>query len=676
MRSTTSLKLIKGVGPKTFEALSAANLNTVEDLISLLPRRYDDFTGAIKISDLEPGNVVVRANVDSVSTKIVRRGMRITTAVLSDDSGKVKAVWFNQPYRESQLKSDKTFLFSGKFNLQYNSYQITSPAVEQIDEKSYNLDDKLQPTYRVIKGIKPNVLTSIIKELKPYIEFVPETLPADLVTRQKIVSRAKALTYLHFPKNKNEVKLGKERLAFEELFEMILAAQLNKQTNSRLFGYKIPFDLKVVKQFVENLPFQLTGAQKRAAWQIIQDFENEHPMNRLLQGDVGSGKTVVAGLAALQASASGLQTAIIAPTEILAQQHAETISNLIKPFGKKIGLLTGSVKGGARKILYEALASGEIDIIIGTHALIQPGVNYHKLGFVVIDEQHRFGVKQRQALAEKSNIMPHLLSMTATPIPRSLALTLYGELEVSIIDELPPNRQNIITKIWSPASAPELYKKIDLEISAGHQAYIICPLIDNSPNNDKKSVEVEYHTIKKFLPGRKIGLMHGRLKPDEKKQVMDDFVSGKIDILLSTTVVEVGVNVPNATVMLIQNADHFGLSQLHQLRGRVGRGADQSYCYLMLSNHDQPSPRLREIEKSQDGFYLAEVDLKLRGPGEIYGKAQHGALNLQIASLSDTKLIARAQAEAVKFLESKENLLQYKHLERMVLQYQKLTTLN
>ena len=457
---------------------------------------------------------------------------------------------------------------------------------------------------------------------------------------------------------------------------MILAAQLNKRSNAKLSGWHIPFDQPTIKSFVDSLPFRLTNAQRLAAWEILQDFESKHPMNRLLQGDVGSGKTVVAGLAALQAAKSGLQSAIMAPTEILANQHAETLAKLLEPFDIKIALLTGSVKGKARQQLLDNLESGQIDIIVGTHALIQKKINYHNLGFVVIDEQHRFGVQQRQTLLDKSTHMPHLLAMTATPIPRSLALTLYGELEISILNELPPGRQPIETKIWSPASAPALYKKIDSELANGRQAYVICPLIDDNPNNDRKSVESEYHVLKKAFPGRKIGLMHGKLSSDDKHSIMQDFSSGKIDILLSTTVVEVGVNVPNATIMLIQNADHFGLSQLHQLRGRVGRGPNKSYCFLMLSNHDKPSERLLEIESSQDGFYLAEVDLRIRGPGEIYGRSQHGTLNLQIATLSDTKLIARAQSAASKFLQSGDNLVQYKHLAQQVLRYQRLTTLN
>jgi ATP-dependent DNA helicase RecG len=452
---------------------------------------------------------------------------------------------------------------------------------------------------------------------------------------------------------------------------------LNRQENAKLKGWHIPFDQPVVKQFVEKLPFALTGAQRLAAWEILQDFEKETPMNRLLQGDVGSGKTVVAGLAARQAAHEGFQTALMAPTEILATQHAETLQNLLSPFGVKVGLLTGSVKGVARKNLYKAISEGEVQVVVGTHALIQETVIFHKLGFVVIDEQHRFGVKQRQELLKKSQYMPHLLAMTATPIPRSLALTVYGELDISILNELPKGRKPIATKIWSPNSRAQLYTLVDEQIALGRQAYVICSLIDDNPENEIKSVQAEYKKLQNSIfKHRRIGLLHGKLKSDEKEAVMQQFAKGEIDILVSTTVVEVGVDVPNATVMVIEDADRFGLSQLHQLRGRVGRSIHQSYCYLVTSTSAKPTQRLREVEKSNDGFYLAEVDLKLRGPGEIYGHAQHGALNLQIATLGDTKLIKRAQEAARRFVASGENLLQYKELASRVHYYQRLTTLN
>jgi len=670
---------VKGVGEKTAEQLEKAGLYTVDDIIHFLPRRHEDFTNASQIAELTPGKVTIRARCEAISTRNVRRGLRITTATLADDSGKVKAVWFNQPYREAQFKSGNEFLFSGDFEFTYNKYQLTNPSAELASEihAEPSHEETLVPTYRAVQGLKSQVVRKILVELKPLITMAPETLPDAIVSSQKLMSRGDALLAMHFPKTHDEMTRAKERLAFEELFHLLLAAAYNKDENAKLHGWEIPFDQSVVKSFVSQLPFALTGAQRMAAWEIIQDFEQPHPMNRLLQGDVGSGKTVVAGLAAMQAAKAGFQSAIMAPTEILATQHAETLSKLLTPFGIEVGLLTGSVKGSARKTLYEQIANGAVDVVIGTHALIQDTVNFHKLGFVAIDEQHRFGVAQRQKLLQKSENMPHLLAMTATPIPRSLALTLYGELDVSVLNELPKGRKPIETKIWSPNSRDTLYKQIDGQLSSGRQAYVICSLIDENPENDIKSVEAEFKKLKNSVFGhRTIGLLHGKLKAEEKEAVMSSFARGELEILVSTTVVEVGVDVPNATVIMIENADRFGLSQLHQLRGRVGRSSHQSYCQLMMSDSSKPSERLREIEKSNDGFYLAEVDLKLRGPGEVYGRAQHGALNLQIATLSDTPLIARVQKEAKAFVARGENLLQYRQLAASVEKYQRLTTLN
>ena len=676
MNLSLSLTHIKGVGPVAAEQLADAGLKIVKDLINFLPRAHEDFSHSLTIADLQPGKVTIKAKVETITTRPVRRGMRITTAVLRDASGSLNAVWFNQAYRQKQFKPGKDYFFSGIYEFQFNRFQLTNPSAELASDMPVQ-SDQLLPIYRAVKGLKTSLVRKIIQELKPVVIMYPETLPAHIVQDEKLMSRAEALRGMHFPKSPEDIVRAKERLAFEELFELLLASQLNRQENAKLTGWKLPFEAPVVKKFVEKLPFALTNAQRRAAWEILQDFEHETPMNRLLQGDVGSGKTVVAGLAARQAAYHGYQSALMAPTEILASQHADTLAELLEPLGVRIGLLTGSVKGKARKALYEAIAAGSVDVVVGTHALIQEKVTFHRLGFVVIDEQHRFGVKQRQELLKKSQHMPHLLAMTATPIPRSLALTVYGELDVSILNELPKGRKPIETKIWSPNSRAQLYEKIDDEIKQGRQAYVICTLIDENADNELKSVQAEYIKLQNSIfKHRRIGLMHGKLGSTEKDAVMHHFANGELDILVSTTVVEVGVNVPNATAMIIEDADRFGLSQLHQLRGRVGRSSHQSYCFLVTSSSAKPSQRLKEIEKSNDGFYLAEVDLKLRGPGEIYGRAQHGSLNLQIATLADTKLIARAQHQAKAFVKLHENLVQYQELAAQVHTYQRLTTLN
>jgi ATP-dependent DNA helicase RecG len=676
MGLTMSLSKVKGVGPKVAEQFSLAGIETANDLINFLPRAYEDFSHITTIANIAPGKVTIKAHCEKIATRPVRRGLRITTATLTDDTGKIQAVWFNQPYRETQLKSGEEFYFSGEFEFNYNRYQLTTPNAELVKDMPVQTD-RILPIYRSIKGLKTPLVRKILSELRSMITILPETLPSDIVKSEKLISHSAAILAMHFPENAAEVEKARERIAFEELFQLLLASQLNRQENAKLVGWHIPFEQTVVANFVKQLPFELTSAQRIAAWEIIQDLERKTPMNRLLQGDVGSGKTVVAGLVACQVAHAGFQTAIMAPTEILAGQHAETLNKLLQPFGINVGLLTGSVKGTARKTLYEQIANGQVNVVVGTHALIQDSVKFHKLGFVVIDEQHRFGVKQRQLLLEKSEYMPHMLAMTATPIPRSLALTVYGELDISVLNELPKGRLPIITNIWSPNSRAQLYEKIDAEITNGRQAYVICSLIAENPDNEIKSVQTEYKKLQNSVfKHRRIGLLHGKLKPGEKDEIMQQFASGNFDILVSTTVVEVGVDVPNATVIVIEDADRFGLSQLHQLRGRVGRSIHQSYCYLVTSTSAKPSQRLKAIEKSNDGFYLAEVDLKLRGPGEIYGRAQHGALNLQIATLADAKLIARAQKQAKAFVAANENLLQYKQLADQVQYYQRLTTLN
>lgn len=676
MELNAPLTKIKGVGPKFGEELLLGGLSTIEDLINFYPRAYEDYSRVDKIKDIQPGNVVLKARCEQVSTRRVRRGLAITSATLADDSGKIHATWFNQPYRESQLKSAGEFYFSGEYGYSFNRYQLSNPRVEKVSEVPLS-SSSIMAIYPQVRMVKALQIRKLISNIRQAIINTPESLPESILSRQALVSKAKALEMLHFPSRPSDIEKAKERLGFEELFELLLASQLNKSENSKLKGYPVQFKLKVVKSFVNRLPYKLTGAQRRAAWEIIQDFEKPYPMNRLLQGDVGAGKTIVAGIAAVQVASRGYQSAIMAPTEILASQHYSTLTDLLTPLGYRVGLLTGSVKGKARQTIYEAIKTGQIDVVVGTHALLQDKVVFHKLGFVTIDEQHRFGVAQRQALLAKSEHMPHLLSMTATPIPRSLALTLYGELDISVLDELPANRKPIITKIWQDSKRSELYAHVDEMIEKGRQVYVICSLIDDNPDNELKSVEAEYKRLNETVfKHRQIGLLHGKMSGSDKDQVMLDFKSGKYQMLVSTTVVEVGVDVPNATIMIIEDAERFGLSQLHQLRGRVGRSEHQSYCYLLPGSNTKPSARLKEVEKSTDGFHLAEADLKLRGPGEIYGKMQHGALNLKIASLADTKLIARAKKEAEIFVAEGEKLVKYVELAKKVHQYQRLTTLN
>lgn len=667
---------VKGVGAQTADKLLALGVETVEDLIYLFPRRYDDFSRVIPISDIQPGNVTLKARVEAVVGRYVKRRLHITEAILDDGTAKTKAVWFNQSYRAEQLKKGEEFYFSGTYELQRNSYILSNPSTEKAAEFAVSTA-RIVPIYPETKGLKSFRIRRILKEILPVIKLIPETLPLTLLRKEKLMSLPEALEQLHFPESTEQLEAARARLGFEEVLELMTASQLNKLDNAQLDGYHIPFDKDAATLFTQRLPFTMTGAQKRAAWEVFKDFEQARPMNRLLQGDVGSGKTVVAAMAGYMAARAGYQTAFMAPTEILATQHAETIAKLLEPLGVKVGLLIGSIKPTPKKQLQEHIAAGDIDVVIGTHALIQRHSQFHQLGLVVVDEQHRFGVAQRAELLGRSHHMPHLLSMTATPIPRSLQLTLYGELEVSILDELPKGRQPIVTRLFSGYTRKGLYGEIDQQLAQGRQAYVVCPVIGEGAMAELKSVETEFERLsREVFTHRKLAKLHGKMKSEEKDDIMRRFKAGEFDMLVATTVVEVGVDVPNATIMLIEGAERFGLAQLHQLRGRVGRGEHQSFCYLVPSEGKKPSERLYELEKSQDGFYLAEVDLRLRGPGEIYGRMQHGELNLRIANLADIKLLKRARAAADWLLGSGADLVQYKQFYKHVARYRGLTSLN
>ena len=676
MRYTAPLDDIKGVGEKTALLFASAGITTVYDLINFLPRTYEDYSHTTRIADLEPGNVVLAGTIQAVTSRRVRRGLSVTEAVLADESGKVPIVWFNQSYRAKQLQEHKKWLVAGEFAFSGRRYQLLNPSVQAYGG-DVGAGQEIVPIYRQVAGLKTAQIRAVVAEVRPLIVMLPETLPEALVRHEKLMSHADAMTTLHFPDTQPNIEQARERIAYEELLALLYAAELNKRDNAALDSWRIPFSIDDARAFTAALPFTLTDAQRKAAWEIVQNFEAGQPMNRLLQGDVGSGKTVVAGMAAYMASRAGYQSAIMAPTELLARQHAETLQKVLEPLGATVGLLIGSMSAKAKRVLKEQIASGSVAVVVGTHALIQDTVRFHRLGFVVIDEQHRFGVAQRQALLAKSDKMPHLLAMTATPIPRSLQLTVYGELDISLLSERPKGRKPIITSIHSPNSRPQLYEVVDQQIAAGRQVYVVCPLIAENDETGLKSVEAEAKLLKNSVfKHRRIGLLHGKLTADEKQAVMQAFSDGALDILVSTTVVEVGVDVPNATVIIIEGAGRFGLAQLHQLRGRVGRSDLQSYCYLVPSTSAKPSQRLRELERSNDGFYLAEKDLELRGPGEIYGTMQHGALNLRVATLADTRLMRRIQDAIAWARENGLDLLQSEALRRQVEAYRRLTTLN
>ena len=667
----TSVESLKGVGPKTAETLKKAGIRTVRDFFYNLPRDYENFERPSRILDMRPGKVVIKGKIEQLSTRRARkRNLSITEGVVKDSSGSVKVVWFNQGYRVRQFVPEKEYYFSGVYEFKNGRYQITSPSAmlaSDVDGTS-----GFAPVYVAHGSVKSNDFKRLIGNSRNRFAEIPDLLPTVAPGTRK-----EALFKVHFPDSMRTVEEGRQYLAYEELFELILASKLNRQENEKLRATPVPFDVEKIRAIVGKLSFKLTNAQRLATWEIIQNMEKDRPMNRLLQGDVGSGKTMVAALAAYEVAISGGQVALLAPTAILASQHFDGISGLLAEFGIKTALLTGATK--KKSELKKEIVSGEIQLVIGTHALLTDDTEFKNLELVIIDEQHRFGVEQRQKLMLKSpnGLAPHLLMMTATPIPRSLQLTVFGDLDVSILNELPKGRQPIETKIVAEISAREmLYPHITETIKKGNQAYWICKAIDYNPATETTSVKARAARLAKLFPDFRIEFLHGRMKPAEKDDIMERFSAGRIDILVSTTVVEVGVNVPNATLMVIEDAENYGLAQLHQLRGRVGRGSEKSYCYLLTTGETRPSRRLQELEKSTDGFHLAEVDLKIRGPGEIYGSLQHGALDLRIATLTDTKLIHRAQHDVQEFLQKGENMLKYKELSAGISKYQQLTTLN
>jgi ATP-dependent DNA helicase RecG len=669
---------VSGVGPELAKKFAGLGLHTIGELIDYYPRRYDDFSEVQPISRIKPGTVTIKATIKQSTGRYVRRGMHVTEAIASDETDSLRLVWFNQPYRAAALKLDTPYYVSGDFALRRQRLSILNPSVELVSDFPVNTA-RIVPIYREAKGIKSLQIRKILRACVAHIRSLPETLPAWIVTQQKLISRAEAIEMMHFPADADKLAAARRRLGFEEVFELTLAALLNKYELLQEHAIEVPFDKALAKEFVSHLPFTLTDAQRKAVWQIYLDMQRKQPMNRLLEGDVGSGKTVVAAMAAVMAMKQGFQVALMAPTEILARQHAETVYDLLAPLGlsDKVSLLVGGLKPAQKKEAHAKIASGDIQFMIGTHALIQEKVDMHKLGLVVVDEQHRFGVDQRKVLQAKAGHMPHVLNMTATPIPRSLALTLYGEMDITVIDAKPVGRKPTLTKIASPNSRKQLYEQIEKELASGRQMFVVTPLISESEALPAKSAEETYKDLStKAFKRRRVGLLHGKMKPAEKDEVMQQFVRHELDILVSTTVIEVGVNIPNATIMLIENAERFGLAQIHQLRGRVGRSEHQGYCFLMMGDSSAPSPRLKALERTNDGFALAELDLELRGPGAIYGTLQSGQLDLRVAKLSDTKLIAAARGSAQAFIDSGENLVEYKELYEHVQSLRAVTNLN
>ncbi len=648
--------ILPGVGESTAEQLARLGVVKVIDLLWHLPHRYDDYSQMRTIAQLRPGEqATIIANLWDVRERKVGINRTVVQAILGDSTGTLHATWWNK-WVIKQLKPGSTLRFSGKVGLYMGQKTLDNPVFEDIDEERV-ATGRLSPVYRLTEGLTNNRLRGLIYEaLENYVHFVPDPLPESIREAYGLLDLPTALTQIHFPDSREQLEAARRRLAFEELFYIQLGVQQRRALLQQATAEPLPLGDEALAQFLETLPFAPTGAQRRVLEEIRNDLARKVPMTRLVQGDVGSGKTIVAAAAMWAAVVHGAQAALLAPTQILAEQHHRGISGLLgqlrRPDGEpiRVALLTGRVVGQAREETLAGLASGAIDVVVGTTALIQEGVEFSRLALVVVDEQHRFGVEQRGALRSKSDVQPHLLVMSATPIPRSLALTIYGDLDVSRIDELPPGRTPVKTKRFTPAERERLYSFIRREVEAGRQAYIVYPLVDESDKLDVGAAVEEHKRLQsEVFPDLNVGLLHGRLSGAEKDQVMRDFAEGRYQVLVSTTVIEVGIDVPNASVILIEDADRFGLAQLHQLRGRVGRGEHASYCAL-ISRAQSPEARARLdiLAETNDGFVLAEKDLELRGPGEFFGTRQSGLPELRIAHLTDSETILLAREAAQK----------------------------
>ena len=676
--------LIKGVWRKLLPRLHKLDVNTVGDLVHLFPARHNDFTSVRTVAQLAPGDnqTAVLTVWEARQTMLGRQ--KSTQAVLGDETGNIRATWFNMPWVASQLKHGAKVALSGKVSVFMGSLVFQAPEYEILDGADDQVHTgRLAPVYPSTQGLSQRVLRSLVKRaLDATLDRVEEFLPADLLHRTGLIGLGNAMRQIHYPDDWDAVKAARRRLAFDELFLLQMSVMRRRNDwREENRGIPVAVDNAVIERFLASLPFDLTGAQNRSLQEALADMRSHRAMSRLIQGDVGSGKTVVAAAAMLAAVRDGKQAALMAPTEILAEQHFLTICGLLSESGLEPGggyiqrldapglerkvvvaLLLGAHRKRVRDDLYSLMSAGMIDIVIGTHALIQEGVDIPNLALAVVDEQHRFGVRQRAALREKGE-RPHLLAMSATPIPRSLSLTVYGDLDVSVIDEMPPGRQTIRTRFLENDRRDSAYAFIRREVTQGRQAFVVCPLIEESEVIQTKAAQEEYARLsEKVYPDFSVGLLHGRMSLKEKEEVMDSFKAREIDVLVSTPVVEVGIDVPNATVMLIDGAERFGLSQLHQFRGRVGRGEHQGHCLLLSESPGAEAlKRLKLLERISDGFRLAEEDLKLRGPGDYLGTRQSGLPTLKVAEITDYDTLSLARREARRLLEMDPSLEREEH---------------
>ena len=665
LRLADRLDTLPGIGPARARGLEKLGLVTVEDLLRCYPRSYEDrrkfSTVAAAPVDIPVCLELLVAEPPRLSR--IRKGLELVKARLVDDTGSLTATFFNQTYMKDALRPGETYIVYGRVEGPPGRRQMTNPVCERSDRVRFT--GCILPVYALTHGISNNLLAGLARRcVDECAGQLEEVLPGPLRREHALAAAEFACRNIHFPRDEEALELARRRLIFEELFYLTCGMALLRTRRDEAAG--VPFAIPPVEEFLALLPFPLTGAQRRVMDEIAADLSAGAPMNRLVQGDVGSGKTMVAAYGAWLAAKNGRQCALMAPTELLAEQHFRSLAPLLEQAGLRVGLLTGAVKGRARKELLAALAAGELDLLIGTHALLSEGVDYADLGLVITDEQHRFGVAQRAALSAKARQPPHVLVLSATPIPRTLSLVIYGDLDVSVIDELPPGRTPVKTYVVGEDKRQRMYGFVRKLVGEGRQAYIVCPAVEEGEDEGagmKAATSYARSLQTEVFPDLRVGLVHGKMKPREKDAVMTAFAGGELDVLVSTTVIEVGVDVPNAALMVVENADRFGLSQLHQLRGRVGRGKHQSYCVLVTSTRNPDSrARLKVLTKTTDGFQIAEEDLKLRGPGDFFGQRQHGLPQLRIADLAgDMRVLKEAQLAAQELLERDPGLKRPEH---------------
>ena len=666
---TDDVKYLKGVGPKKAERLAALGIKTAGDLLYLFPREYEDRRTPVAIKDLVPGRTcLVSGTVESVYKSPYRRGKSYTKVKISDGESMLEILYFNAPYVANNLKKGEEYYFYGKVSENRGGARWGG-SIQMIHPEFAKGAEGLVPIYPLTKGISQNDIRKLEKSVSHLADQVEDYLPEKIVNDKGLCDIGFALKNIHYPDDEDSLSRARTRIIYDELFIMQIGLLMMKK--GRQSGRAHTADEKT---FTDSLPYELTGAQKRALGEIARDLADGMAMNRLLQGDVGSGKTAVAEAAMYKVVKSGSQAAFMAPTDLLMKQHYETFSRDFAPHGITVGYLSGHMGAAEKRETLEKMAAGELDIVVGTHALIQDSVSFRNLGLVITDEQHRFGVNQRMSLSGKGSD-PDILVMTATPIPRTLAVIFYGDMDVSVIDELPPGRQRIITNYYGSERRPAIYRRLVNELDLGHQVYVVCPLIEDSDSVEARSATSVYEELSGLYKGVKkstadsdpgerprddirVGLLHGEMKQEEKDAVMVEFAEGNIDVLVSTVVIEVGIDVPNATVMIIENAERFGLSQMHQLRGRVGRGKDQSFCMLILgSRSDIANERAKVLSESSDGFYISERDLDLRGPGEVFGTRQHGLPDTHLADMiSHIDIMEELRGYALDILEDDREL--------------------